>query len=38
MAKKFHNGTNITAKQYTIFLGGRGGTHLILLAYKIPAF
>jgi len=46
MAKNFHNGTNIIAKQYTIFLGEESleffmaptvKTHLNVLAQKIPA-
>jgi len=46
MAKKFHNGTNIIAKHYTIFLGEyileffmapTVKTHLSVLAQKIPA-
>jgi len=45
MAKKFHNGTNIIAKQYTIFLGEEilefftaptVNTHLSVLIQKIP--
>jgi hypothetical protein len=47
MSKNFRNGTNVIAKQDTIFLGEEtidffiaptGKTHLYLLAYKIPAF
>jgi len=46
MAKHFHNGTNIIAKHYTIFLGEEilefftahmVKTHLSVLAQKIPA-
>jgi len=46
MAKNFHNGTNISAKHYTIFLGEEFleffmvptvKTHLSVLAQKIPA-
>jgi hypothetical protein len=45
MAKKFHNGTNIIAKHYTIFLGKEileffmvptVKTQLSVLAQKIP--
>ena len=45
MAKNFHNGTNITAKHYTIFLGEElleffmaptVKTHLSVLAQKLP--
>jgi len=46
MAKNFHNGTNIIAKHYTIFMGEEileifmapmVKTHLSVLAQKIPA-
>jgi len=46
MAMKFHNGTNIIAKHYTIFLGEEileffmaptVKTHHSVLAQKIPA-
>jgi len=46
MAKKYHNGTNIIAKHYTIFLGEEilefimapmVKTHLSVLAQKIQA-
>jgi len=46
MAKNFHNGTNIIAKHYTIFLGEEileffmvptVQTHLSVLAQKISA-
>jgi len=46
MAMNFHNGTNIIAKHYTIFLGeeileffmaSMAKTHLSVLAQKIPA-
>jgi hypothetical protein len=45
MAKNFHNGTNIIARQYTIFLGEdieffmvpTVKTHLSVLVQKIPA-
>jgi len=48
MAKNFHNGTDIIAKQDTIFLGeeileffmaptGEKKTHLSVLTRKIPA-
>jgi len=46
MAKNVHNGTNIIAKHYTIFLGEEilefftvptVKTHLSVLAQKIPA-
>jgi len=46
MAKNLHNGTNIIAKPYTIFLGEANiqffmastmKTHLRVLAQKIPA-
>jgi len=46
MAKNFHNGTNIIAKHYTIFLGEEilefflapmVKTHLSVLAQKLPA-
>jgi len=46
MTKNFHNGTNITAKHYTIFQGEEIleffmaptiKTHLSVLAQKIPA-
>jgi len=47
MAKNFHNGTNIIAKHYAIFLGEEilefvmtltVKTRLSVLAQKIPAF
>jgi hypothetical protein len=46
MTKNFHNGTNMIAKHYTIFLGEEileffmaptVKTHLSVLAQKIPA-
>jgi len=46
MAKNFHNGTNIIAKHYTIFLGEEileffmaptVKTHLSVLAQRTPA-
>jgi len=46
VAKNLHNGTNIIAKHYTIFLGEENlqffmastmKTHLIVLAQDIPA-
>jgi len=46
MATNFHNGTNIIAKHYTIFLGEEileflmvptAKTHLNVLAQKIPS-